>query len=252
MSMMLHWILNFFVVLIVLKYVLILIGYFTCFIVTRVVQVPIDRESVRTLAEKNRKPEAPVAENQTVPRRLMTNLKRYINGWVNYSLVFTGRIPSHGIRTFIYRHVYGVRVGRNAVLYGRSEMRAPYNVVIGEGSIVGDSCKLDGRNGIIIGKNVNLSTGVWIWTDQHDPQCPYFSCTDEGGPVIIEDRAWISCRTVILPRVTIGEGAVIAAGAVVTRDVEPFSIYGGVPAKKIGERNRNLHYEFKGEPLPFY
>ncbi len=252
MRVILHGVVNFVVVLIVIKYLLILVGYFVCFLVTRMLRVPIDRESVRTLAEKNKKPAAPGAENRSLRLRLVAGLKRYLNGWISYSLVMTGRIPSQAVRTFIYRHIYSVQAGRNAVLYGRSEMRAPYNIVIGEGSIIGDTCKLDGRNGIIIGKNVNLSTGVWIWTDQHDPQCPYFSCTDQGGPVIIEDRAWISCRTVILPRVTIGQGAVIAAGAVVTHDVEPFSIYAGVPAKKIGERNRNLLYEFRGEPLPFY
>ena len=131
-------------------------------------------------------------------------------------------------------------------------MRAPYNVLIGEGSIIGDKAMLDGLNGIIIGNNVNLSTGVWIWTEQHNPQCKYFSCIDQGAPVIIKDRAWISYRAVILPRVTVGEGAVIAAGAVVTKNVEPFTIYGGVPAKKIGNRNKDLEYIFDGKYLPFF
>lgn len=72
-----------------------------------------------------------------------------------------------------------------------------------------------------------------------------------GAPVKIHGRVWISCRTIILPGVTIGEGAVIAAGAVVTKDVELYSIYGGIPAVKIGERNRNLIYNFNGRFLPF-
>lgn len=178
--------------------------------------------------------------------------RRLINGWLRYSLMFTGRIPSHLMRNFIYRHVYHLTLGKKAIIYGGSEIRAPYNIAIGEGTIIGDDSKLDGRNGIIIGKNVNFSTGVWIWTDQHNTQCPHFSCVNQGGPVIVDDRAWISCRTVLLPGVHIGEGAVIAAGAVVTDDVEPFSIYGGIPAKKIGERNKDLVYEFSGKPLPFY
>ena len=66
---------------------------------------------------------------------------------------------------------------------------------------------------------------------------------------MIGDRVWIAYRAVILPGVTIGEGAVIAAGAVVTRDVGPFSIMAGVPAKKIGERNRNLDYQLDFRPL---
>jgi acetyltransferase-like isoleucine patch superfamily enzyme len=54
-----------------------------------------------------------------------------------------------------------------------------------------------------------------------------------------------------LPGCNIGEGAVIAAGAVVTKDVEPFTLNGGIPSKKIGERNRNLTYNFQEKPTPF-
>lgn len=99
---------------------------------------------------------------------------------------------------------------------------------------------LDARNGITIGNNVSLSMGVWIWTMEHDPQDSYYQA--KGGPVVIEDYAWISCRVVILPGVTIGQGAVVAAGAVVTKDVPPYEIVGGVPAKVIGERTKDLRY----------
>lgn len=76
---------------------------------------------------------------------------------------------------------------------------------------------------------------------QHDPQDPLYQGV--GGPVVIEDYAWLSCRTVILPGVTIGKGAVVAAGAVVTKDIEPYSIVGGVPAVEIGVRTKDLQYE---------
>jgi acetyltransferase-like isoleucine patch superfamily enzyme len=75
---------------------------------------------------------------------------------------------------------------------------------------------------------------------EHDPQSGTY--TTQGGPVVIEDYAWVSCRVVILPGVTIGRGAVVAAGSVVTKDVAPYTIVGGVPAKKIGDRNRDLTY----------
>ena len=126
------------------------------------------------------------------------------------------------------------------------------NIAVGNGTIIGDESKLDGRNGIIIGENVNFSTGVWIWTEQHDMNDPDFRVNDKGGCVVVGDRAWLSTRTIILPRVQIGEGAVVAAGAVVTRDCEPFSVYGGIPAKKIAERNRNMQYQFSGSHVPFY
>jgi len=75
---------------------------------------------------------------------------------------------------------------------------------------------------------------------QHNVNDPDFR--GESAPVIIGDYAWISCRTVLLPGVRIGEGAVVAAGAVVTKDVEPYAIVGGVPAKNIGERSQGLRY----------
>jgi acetyltransferase-like isoleucine patch superfamily enzyme len=82
---------------------------------------------------------------------------------------------------------------------------------------------------------------VWIWTLEHDPQSPDFATV--GGPVTIEDYAWVGCRVVILPGVCIGKGAVVAAGAVVTKDVPPYAIVGGVPARTIGERAPDLRYQ---------
>lgn len=102
---------------------------------------------------------------------------------------------------------------------------------------------VDGRKGVAIGNNVSISMGVRIWSLQHDPQDPYYSAV--GGPVVIGDYAWISCNAIVLPGVNIGEGAVVAAGAVVTHDVEPYAIVGGVPAKKIAERTKDLRYTLK-------
>jgi acetyltransferase-like isoleucine patch superfamily enzyme len=63
---------------------------------------------------------------------------------------------------------------------------------------------------------------------------------------------WISPRVTFLNSVATGEGAVVAAGAIVTEDIEPFTIVAGIPAKKIGNRNTNLKYEFSGNPGLFY
>lgn len=112
--------------------------------------------------------------------------------------------------------------------------------------------KLDGRNGIFIGKNVNLSTGVWIWTEQHDINDPHFYSNETGGAVIVQDRVWISSRVTVLPKTKIYEGAVVAAGAVVTKNCEAYTIYGGIPAKKIGERSKKLFYEFTGRHEVFW
>lgn len=175
-----------------------------------------------------------------------------MSGWIRFRLRQLGKVPCHSYRIFILKHVYLMDIAEQVVIYGGFEIRAPWNISIGRGTIIGDEVKLDGRFGVRIGENVNFSTGVWIWTDEHDLNDPWFKCNDKMGTVIIKDRVWISTRTVILPKTTIGEGCVIAAGAIVTKECEPFGVYGGVPAKRISERNRNLKYEFDGSHFPFY
>lgn len=176
---------------------------------------------------------------------------RTVNGLMRYMAIWTGKIPSHTLRMLIYRKVFMLEAERNVVIHWGAEIRAAYNIRIGEGSIIGDEAKLDGRRGIEIGRCVNLSTGVWIWTLEHDPQSPGFSCRGRGGRVVVDDRAWLSAGTIVLSGTTVGEGAVTAAGSVVTEDLEPYSINAGVPARKVGERNRNLTYVFDGSHQPF-
>jgi acetyltransferase-like isoleucine patch superfamily enzyme len=229
--------------LFLIRIIFILAGYFGCFVLIR---SRVKRQSFTINSSEGEKGvHKPAGKIRTTVLRLM-------NGFVRYLIMYTGKIPSHLVRNFIYKKFFLLKMQDKAVIHVGCEMRDPFNISIGTGTIIGDNNILDGRNRIIIGKNVNLSTGVWIWTEQHDPQCPLFSCTNKGGPVTIGDRVWVSCRTVILPGITIGEGAVIAAGSVVAKDVEPYCIYGGVPAKKIGERNKDLKYEFDGKATAFY
>src|SRR6202042_799846 len=124
--------------------------------------------------------------------------------------------------------------------YSGFEVRRPKGITIGDYSLVGHKTVLDGRKGLIIGSNVNISEEVMLWTMQHNYNDEFFA--GEGGQIVIEDYAWISVRAIILPGVHIGKGAVVAAGAVVTKDVEEYTIVGGIPAKKIGERSKELNY----------
>jgi len=172
-----------------------------------------------------------------------------LSSLLRLNLFLVSYIPSHTIRNFLYKNIFRVKMGKNVVIYYGAEIRAPWNLEIGEGSIIGDKSILDARNGIKIGKNCNFSTEVWIWTEQHSVNDEGFSC--EGAPVIIEDRCWLGPRTIVLPGKTMKEGSVLAAGAVLTKNTEPFSINGGIPAKKIGERNRNINYEFEGKHFHF-
>lgn len=64
-----------------------------------------------------------------------------------------------------------------------------------------------------------------------------------GGGIKLEKYSWISSGTTILPGITVGEGTVLASGAIATENLEPYGVYAGIPAKRISERNQNLDYE---------
>ena len=121
-----------------------------------------------------------------------------------------------------------------------------WSLRIGANTAINRRCYLDARQGIEIGDNVNVSPEVYILTYQHDPQSPTFA--SYGAPVVIEDHAWIGVRAILLPGVRIGEGAVVAAGAVVTADVPPYAIVAGVPATVKQERTRDLRYRTDWHP----
>ena len=193
----------------------------------------------------------PLEINKTIKTKAL--LINFLNGLNRYWDFECGKLPSHRIRNFMYKNIWLINMGKKSVIYWGAEIRAGYNLIIGEGSIIGDNSLLDARNNITIGKNVNFSSKVSIYTEDHDHRDPYFrGNTNSSYRVKIDDRAWIGPNVIILHSVHIGEGAVVAAGSVVTKDIAPFSIVAGIPAKVIGERNHDLRYIFDGTYLPFY
>jgi acetyltransferase-like isoleucine patch superfamily enzyme len=158
-----------------------------------------------------------------------------------------GWLPFHTLRILLLRALKA-KISFKAGIYRGFEVRSPWKLKIGDGTIVGHNALLDARMGLIIGNNVNISNEVMIWTLHHDYNSPDFA--QSGQAVIIEDYVWLCSRAVILPGVTIGKGAVVAAGAVVTRNVLPYTVVGGVPAKQIAMRNKNLNYDLGTAVLP--
>lgn len=112
---------------------------------------------------------------------------------------------------------------------------------VGKNSVVNFGCYLDNRRGICIGNNVGIAHNTKIYTLGHDLNDSKF--TTKGAPVNIKDDVFIFSNALIMPGVTIGEGAIVLAGSVVTKDVEPWTIVGGNPAKKIRDRNRDIDYK---------
>lgn len=159
----------------------------------------------------------------------------------DYLIELVGVMPSHSMRHLCYCYLLGVRIGAHTSVHRGCRFYRSSGVQIGTHSIINREVLLDGRMGLQIGDNVSISEGVAIFTLEHDPNSPDFA--NRGAPVQIEDYVFVGARAIILPGVTVGRGAVVAAGAVVTRDVEPFTIVGGVPAKPIGQRTHDLRYQ---------
>ena len=169
-------------------------------------------------------------------------------------------VPSFTLRHLWYRRVLGIQIGRNAGVHmgtyvwfwGPAAIRRN-GVSIGRNSRIERGCTIDARSPLTIGANVGISPEVMILAGTHDVNDPEFK-DSEVGPwaVTIEDYVWIGSRAMIMPGITVGRGAVVAAGAVVTKDVPPLTIVAGVPAKPIGMRNPAATVYELDKPLPLF
>ncbi len=189
-----------------------------------------------------------------------------IDLWV-YLATLTGFIPSHTIRLFLYRTMYRVKIGKDSSIHWRAEFNLPSGIEIGHNTIIGNDAFLDGRfkrvwnsgelklmgyvrdfiapreRPLKIGNNVSIAGEVRIYTMEHDIDDAGFR--EVAGPVTIDDYVVVGSRVTILPGVHIHKGAVIASGAVVTKDVGEYEVVGGVPAKFIKNRSKDLNYTLK-------
>ena len=174
-------------------------------------------------------------------RKVVIRVENILLEFLVFILHFIGYIPFHCIRRFFYR-LAGIKIGKGSAIHMGARFYDPRNIIIGDDSILGEGIVLDGRAQLTIGNHVDIASGVMIYNSEHDTENEYFQA--ENKPVIIEDYAFIGPRAIILPGIKIGKGAIVAAGAVVTKEVAPYAIVGGVPAKIIGERkNKNLNYK---------
>lgn len=154
-------------------------------------------------------------------------------------------IPSRSLRKKALI-ILGAYIGKNVSLYSSVEIRNASGLKIEDNCSFGKKIVLDARSGLLIKKGAVLGSQVMIWTLQHDYNDINFKT--KGAPVEIGEYSWVCSRVTILPGVKIGNYAVVASGAVVTRDVNDYEIVGGVPAKKIGERKKQQYsYDTKND-----
>jgi maltose O-acetyltransferase len=110
------------------------------------------------------------------------------------------------------------------------------DLTIGDGTWINTACYFDCTAPIAIGANCNIAMGVMFCTSTHVPGDEARRAgPSTSAPIVVGDGCWIGARATLLPGVAIAPGCVVAAGAVVTRDTEPHRLYGGVPARPLGD-----------------
>ena len=172
--------------------------------------------------------------------KIFNRLSSYLADFDLFILRLIGWFPLHTVRILFYK-LDGIKIGKKAHIHMGIQFFDPSNIEIGEGTIIGQNAFLDGRDKLKIGAHVDIASDVLIYNSEHDINSVDFKPIN--APVVIGDYVFIGPRAIILPGVKIGKGAIIAAGAVVTKDIEEFVIAGGVPAKPIGERkNKEPNY----------
>ncbi len=186
-----------------------------------------------------------VLSSSEISQKVWIRIKAILLEYWVFKLHCIGYIPFHHVRRFFYR-ISGVSIGSGSAIHMGTRFYKPHNIKIGKDTIIGENAVLDGRDKLTIGDHVDIASEVIIYNSQHDIHSKNFATVEDTvrGKVEIGDYVFIGPRAIILPGVTIGRGAVVAAGAVVTRDVPDLTIVGGVPAKEIGMRKEeSLNYK---------
>ncbi len=149
-------------------------------------------------------------------------------------------IPLFFIRK-IFLFVVGVHIGKNSYIHRGVKFFHIGNVRMGSNSVVNFGCYLDNRRGIFIGNNVGIAHNCKIYTLGHDVNDSCFRT--KGAPVYLKDNVFVFSNVIIMPGITIGEGAIVLPGSIVTKDVAEYTIVGGNPAKYVRSRERNIQYK---------
>ncbi len=154
---------------------------------------------------------------------------------------FLLKLPGHRMRGLVLRRLVKVEMGERCAFERGIHITARGGVRLGRHCNINDGVLLDGGGGLVIGSFVNVSPEALLLTTEHDPDSPAFE--GRSREVTIGDRAWISTRAIVLPGASVGEGAVVAAGAVAGGVIPPWSIVAGNPARVVRERARDAQAE---------
>lgn len=141
----------------------------------------------------------------------------------------------HRWRSFLLR-LFGAKIGKGAHLYPSARIWAPWNLEMGNHSCMSHYVDCYSVDKITIGPHATVSQYSYLCTASHDIEDPHMPLVT--APIFIEEGAWVTADVFIGPGVTIGRGAVVGVRSAVFKDVDPWTVVAGNPAKYI--RNREL------------
>lgn len=143
--------------------------------------------------------------------------------------------PMHRWRAMLLR-LFGARIGGNPRIYPRARIWAPWNLECEDVVAVADEAVIYNPAPVRLGSHSIVSEQAYLCGATHDYRNPAFPMV--WAPIAVGRYAWICARASVQMGVTVGEGAILGLGAVATADLEPWSVYAGVPARRVGARPR--------------
>lgn len=168
-------------------------------------------------------------------------ISHFLEVYLGCLLRFLPGIEGLFLRGIFYRMMFK-SCGKSLLIYPDAYIVFSERISVGEQVSINTGVHIDGQGGLTIGNFIMIGPNCVIVTIGHGykrTDIPMYAQPFEYGPIVIEDDVWIGASAVISPGVRIGRGSIIAAGAVVVKDVPPFSVFGGVPAKLLWTREHN-------------
>ena len=163
-------------------------------------------------------------------------IARWVWGVVYVLLFRISPRPMHAWRAFLLR-CFGARLGPSCHIYPGARIWAPWNLVCGDAAAVADEAVIYNPARVVLGSHSIVSQQAYLCGATHDYDDPRFPLV--AAPIDVGAYAWICARATVQPGVRVGEGAVLGLGAVATRDLEPWSVNAGIPARKIKDRKKH-------------
>lgn len=154
--------------------------------------------------------------------------------WLLMQAIFvSSRIPGSALRRFLLK-LFGADIGRGVIIKPGLRVKFPWKLTIGDYSWIGEDVWIDNLAHVEIGSHCCISQAAYLCTGSHDWSKPAFDLLIK--PIKINNGAWIAAKAVVGPGVIVGEGAVLSLGSIASKNLDPWGIYQGNPAKYIRKR----------------